>query len=311
MLSSSILFIFAPEKGKNYIVKKLRKDIFLKSVAAVVALLFVVRLIWPEVRVSKHERPDNDIDSVRTESSSDVLGKQVQNAGYDDSMNVITESTSIDSILRYGHSSVALLPLGSVPHLDFSRRHPIFSVPSYHGCFPDVQDVHFPAAVAGGVSPVQNRVEAEHRKKDLLYVGANPYYLIDPSMRSSIPYLVPKASHLLQHIGRRFLDSLAVKQIPLHTIIVTSVLRTEEDVARLRRINGNASEQSCHRFGTTFDISYNRYHTVAPPDDPNRRAVRNDSLKFVLSEVLRDCREEGLCYVKYEVKQGCFHVTVR
>ncbi len=156
-----------------------------------------------------------------------------------------------------------------------------------------------------------NRVEAEHRKKDLLYVGANPYYMIDPSMRSSIPYLVPKASHLLQHIGRRFLDSLAVKQIPLHTIIVTSVLRTEEDVARLRRINGNASEQSCHRFGTTFDISYNRYHTVAPPDDPNRRAVRNDSLKFILSEVLRDCREEGLCYIKYEVKQGCFHVTVR
>jgi prophage antirepressor-like protein len=34
-------------------------------------------------------------------------------------------------------------------------------------------------------------------------------------------------------------------------------------------------------------------------------------LKWVLSEVLRDFREAGRCYVKYEVKQGCFHLTTR
>ena len=205
------------------------------------------------------------------------------------------------------------LPPGSdwVPLLDFSYKHPIYSVPSYHDCFPDLQEVQYPAALRNGVRPVRDRAEAEHRKKDLLFVGLNPYYEMDPAMSRSIPYLVPKASALLQHIGQRFLDSLAVKGIPLHKIIVTSVLRTEEDVARLRRINGNASEQSCHRFGTTFDISYNRYHTVSPPDEPARRAVRNDSLKFILSEVLRDVRAEGRCYVKYEVKQSCFHITVR
>ncbi len=218
---------------------------------------------------------------------------------------------SIDSLPVIGSSAIDLLAVNPIPALDFKQPHYIYSVHSYSHCFPDVQDVQYPAALAQGVPPVANRADAEHRKKDLVYVGANPYYMMDSSMNRSIPYLVPKASHLLQHIGRRFLDSLAVKHIPLHTIIVTSVLRTEEDVARLRRINTNASEQSCHCFGTTFDISYNRYHTVAPPDDPNRRAVRNDSLKFVLSEVLRDVRAEGLCYVKYEVKQGCFHITVR
>jgi len=158
---------------------------------------------------------------------------------------------------------------------------------------------------------VRNREEAERHKQELVYVGANPYYKMDEAMSRSIPYLVPRASLLLHDIGRRFLDSLAIKGVPLHTIIVTSVLRTEEDVAKLRRINGNASEQSCHRFGTTFDISYNRFHTVSPPDGPERRAVRNDSLKFILSEVLRDIRAEERCYVKYEVKQGCFHMTVR
>jgi len=39
--------------------------------------------------------------------------------------------------------------------------------------------------------------------------------------------------------------------------------------------------------------------------------VRNDTLKWVLSEVLRDIRRDQRAYIKYEVKQGCFHMTVR
>ena len=79
---------------------------------------------------------------------------------------------------------------------------------------------------------------------------------------------------------------------------------TMDDVAKLQRHNQNATERSCHLFGTTFDICYNRYRAVTQP-------VRDDTLKYVLSEVLRDKREEGRCYIKYEVKQGCFHMTVR
>ena len=42
-----------------------------------------------------------------------------------------------------------------------------------------------------------------------------------------------------------------------------------------------------------------------------RRQVQDDTLKWVFSEVLRDFREKNRCYIKYEVKQGCFHITVR
>ena len=160
------------------------------------------------------------------------------------------------------------------------------------------------------VTPVKNRADAEARKKELVYIGSSPYYHIDP-LRQSIPYLVPRAAILLQDIGQTFFDSLYVKGVPLHRFIVTSVLRTEEDVSRLRRFNGNATENSCHLYGTTFDICYNRYETVEDPNGPPRWQVRNDTLKFVLSEVLRDMREQGRCYIKYEVKQGCFHMTVR
>ena len=186
----------------------------------------------------------------------------------------------------------------------------IYSVPSYRVTFPDSQSVQEVSAHKWGVRPVQNRAEAESRKAELVYVGSNPYFHVDKLSRS-IPYLVPRASTLLQDIGRNFFDSLQVKGVPLHKIIVTSVLRSKDDVAKLQRYNGNATENSCHMYGTTFDICYNRYMTVEDPDGPKRRQVGNDSLKWILSEVLRDLREDKQCWVKYEVKQGCFHITVR
>ena len=87
-------------------------------------------------------------------------------------------------------------------------------------------------------------------------------------------------------------------------------MRTKEDIVRLQGHNSNATMNSCHLYGTTFDICYNRYQTVEAPGE-KRRAVRNDTLKWIFSEVLRDMRDEGRCYVKYEVKQGCYHITVR
>lgn len=179
----------------------------------------------------------------------------------------------------------------------------IRSVANYKTAFPDSQSVQIVAAEKWGVRPVQNRKDAEQRMKELVYVGESPYYHVD-RLSNSIPYLVPRAAVLLQDIGQAFYDSLYNKGVPFNKLIVTSVLRTIDDVAKLQRHNTNATERSCHLFGTTFDICYNRYHAVTRP-------VRDDTLKYVLSEVLRDKRQEGRCYIKYEVKQGCFHMTVR
>lgn len=191
------------------------------------------------------------------------------------------------------------------------KWHKVGHVSSYEKCFPDSQSVQIVAAQRWGVRPPKDRVEAESRKKELVYVGGSPYFHLDEGMNSSIPYLVPRASHLLNRIGRNFYDSLYVKGLPLHKIIVSSVLRSDADVARLSVYNGNASKQSCHRYGTTFDICWTRYQPVKMPGGQAHRFVGDDVLKFVLSEVLRDLREEGACYVKHEVKQTCFHITVR
>jgi len=183
------------------------------------------------------------------------------------------------------------------------QPHRIWSVPSYKDAFPDNQDVQIVAANKWGVKPVKNRDDAEKRKKELVYVDDSPYFHVD-KLKSSIPYLVPRAAVLLQDIGQAFYDSLYMKGVPMNKLIVTSVLRTMEDVKKLQRHNFNATDNSCHLYGTTFDICYNRYHPVT-------QYVRDDTLKWILSEVLRDKREEERCYIKYEVKQGCFHITVR
>jgi hypothetical protein len=182
-------------------------------------------------------------------------------------------------------------------------KNKIQSVNNYKEAFPDTNDLQMIAAQKYGVKPVEYRADAENSKTSLVYIGANPYYDIDPMTRS-IPYLVPRAATLLNDIGRAFFDSLQVKGIPLNRFIVTSATRTREDVAILRRHNRNATENSCHMYGTTFDISYTRYNPVSTP-------ARDDQLKWILSEVLRDMRVNERCYVKYEVKQSCFHITTR
>lgn len=193
---------------------------------------------------------------------------------------------------------------------DTRTHHKIFSVPDYDKAFPDSQSVQIVAAQKYGVKPVKDDKDAENRKDELVYIGSSPWYHVD-RLSSSSPYLVPRAAVLLQDIGRAFYDSLDAKGVPLHKIITTSVLRTKANVQKLRTRNINATENSCHLYGTTMDICYNRYKTVQDPKGPKRREVTNDTLKWILCEVLRDMRQQGRCYVKYEKKQGCFHLTTR
>ena len=262
---------------------KITKKRYLLGFAATVALLALIRMVFPGI--------------------AKPLDKQVEVKT--DSIGIVTDVVA-EPVSEPVAGAVAACWYNPDGTLVKNR---IYSVPSFKTTFPDSNSVQMAAASKYGVSPVTDRGEAESRMKELVYVGANPFFHVD-KLNNSIPYLVPRASVLLQDIGRAFYDSLVIKGIPLHKMIVTSVLRTKADIAKLRNRNLNATENSCHLYGTTFDLCYNRYITVEDPEGPARRAVRNDTLKWVLSEVLRDFRQQKRCYVKYEVKQGCFHITV-
>lgn len=266
---------------------KISKNKYLKGFALVVVVLALVRLIFPSVANPRLVAKKLAADSTKTQS---------QDTAKD-------ELSATPDTAKAGMASIFFDQEGR------EVKHRIFSVPHFGHTFPDQQDVQILAANKHGVVPVQNRNEAEHSKGELVYVGSNPFFYVD-KLNNSIPYLVPRASVLLQDIGRAYFDSLQIKGIPLHKIIVTSILRTKDDVAKLRTRNGNATQNSCHLYGTTFDVCYNRYKQIQTRKEP-RRQVQNDTLKWVLSEVLRDFREKNRCYIKYEVNQGCFHITVR
>ena len=186
----------------------------------------------------------------------------------------------------------------------------IRGVVSYKRSFPDLNDKHLEVAKAVGIRPLEDREEAESMKEKLTHITDNEFYVVD-SLTHSIPYLVPRASALLDTIGSNFLDSLAAKGLNPNQVSVTSVLRTQSDVKRLRRRNGNASANSAHCFGATFDVSWKRFKKVEDEDGRPLQDVGSDTLKLVLSEVLRDLRQAEKCYIKYELKQGCFHITAR
>lgn len=194
------------------------------------------------------------------------------------------------------------------PKLNEPRN--IHGVISYKRSFPDLNDAHLAVAKAIGIRQLADREEAESMKEQLIHITDNKFYTVD-SLTHSIPYLIPRASELLDTIGSNFLDSLSTKGLNPNQIVVTSVLRTNNDVKRLRRRNGNASANSAHCFGATFDVSWKRFKKVEDEDGRPLQDVSADTLKLVLSEVLRDLRKADKCYIKYELKQGCFHITAR
>ncbi|MBQ8443534.1 MAG: hypothetical protein IJX29_09270 [Bacteroides sp.] len=186
----------------------------------------------------------------------------------------------------------------------------IKGVISYKRSFGDLNDTHMAVAKKIGVKPLKDREAAEKLGGKVVEIKDCDLYQVD-SLTHSIPFLIPKASALLDSIGANFLDSLENKGLNPNQVIVTSVLRTQDDVKRLRRVNINSSANSVHMYGTTFDISYKRFFKVEDSDGRPMQDVRADTLKLVLAEVLRDLKKKDMCYIKYELKQACFHITAR
>ena len=173
---------------------------------------------------------------------------------------------------------------------------------NYQRTFNDLNNRHLEVAKKWGIKPLVSDEDLDDQMRKLSEISTCRHYVVD-ELTHSLPYLVPRAEELLETIGRNFRDSLDAKDLPDRRIIVTSVLRTAGTIKKLRKKNINASANSAHVYGTTFDIAYTRYEDAEKEE--------TDKLKSVLAEVLQDLRREKKCYVLYELKQGCFHITVR
>lgn len=179
---------------------------------------------------------------------------------------------------------------------------------NYAAKFNDKNANHLDAAQQVGLKTIPaNREAVEDMRGKMVPIKTSKNYIVDP-LTHSVPYLCSGAARELDAIGDAWADILERNGLPHYKFILTSVLRTQEDVNKLKRSgNVNASENSAHCYGTTFDITYSRFEKA---ENSDKYAVE-DNLKLALAQVLLNEQRAGHIYVKYEFKQACFHITSR
>ena len=109
---------------------------------------------------------------------------------------------------------------------------------------------------------------------------------------------------------------------------VTSALRTEGAQVDLRRTNSYASRtMSAHEFGTTVDLSHERFAGPADPRSgrgearPEMREMEREMLEKVgeeharllqaeLGRAIADLRDASMLHVMMENQQPVYHMTV-
>lgn len=196
---------------------------------------------------------------------------------------------------------------GDTSWLDKDSLHRIVTRPlpgDYEELFADYNSTQRPPAIENGIEPIENLHDAYHLRQPLVKIASCEAFFLD-SLTHSMPFLVPKAALLLEEIGCAFTDSVCARGGSPYQIVVTSCTRSQYTVNKLLKVNQNASERSCHMYGTTFDLSWVRFEPYK-----NNYRINAEDLKNVLGHVLLDFKNKKRCAVLYENGQCCFHITV-
>jgi len=180
--------------------------------------------------------------------------------------------------------------------------------------YSDLNELHVKFARANGIKgfksdkELKENIEKHLSKGELVKIENSKYYVVD-KLTHSHPYLTPEASKLLDDIGKRFQQKLTEHKMKKRYFQITSLLRTGESQRRLGQSNVNASSNSSHLYGTTFDITYGKVFNK-PKLDKDLEIADGPAIKL-LSEVIGELRKEGRCLVVTERRERCFHITVK
>ena len=179
--------------------------------------------------------------------------------------------------------------------------------------YKDLNPVHLKYAKQNGIpafktndefsTKIQNLVKQEK----LVKISDNQFYRVC-LLTYSHPYLTPEAKKFLNDLGKRFREKLEEKKMPAYYFQISSLIRTRENQKNLSRGNENASSNSSHLYGTTFDIPY--FTVVKKTFLWKEAEVSDGNASKLLSESIGELRKEGRCVVVTEKNERCFHITV-
>jgi len=177
----------------------------------------------------------------------------------------------------------------------------------------DFNAVHLKYAKRGGITPFKTNDDLEKGIGELLKTGNlveitdNSYYRVC-DLTYSHPYLTPVAEQFLEDLGQRFQEKLDENRLPEYYFQISSLLRTKENQKRLSHSNRNASPNSSHMYGTTFDIPY--FTLVKRTLFWEEAEVTDGRASKLLSKAIGELRYEGRCVVVTERNETCFHITI-
>jgi hypothetical protein len=195
---------------------------------------------------------------------------------------------------------------------------------------------HVAAARNNGVGPVRDstHLAALVQRGALVQLPDSTEWWVLRELNQSLPYVTPGTKAALEEIGRRFHARLDEHGLPPFRLDVTSVLRTDQQQAALRRRNPNASQTtSSHEFGTTLDIAYLSFAAPKVLDERSLGAASGDQpgpdlraeltarldtlgtryaphLEGELGAVLQQLQRAGMVLTLRERTQPVYHITV-
>ena len=164
------------------------------------------------------------------------------------------------------------------------------------------------SAKLNGIKVCRDEKELKRRISEgkLVKVKSGNNYIVE-KMTFSYPCVTKDGKILLDEIARRLREKASQKGLSGVRFFITSMTRKADNIKSLRRYNHNASSNSPHLYGNTFDISYKRF--IA-----RKWILTNCDKKFLkeaLAEVIMQLRTENKCWATYEKVQNCYHVVVR
>ncbi len=171
--------------------------------------------------------------------------------------------------------------------------------PNCYEYFQDGISTHADAYKKSRLTPRKNFQELDNLvlSGKLTEMTSCERYTVAP-MNNSRPYLLPEGKLFVEGLATAYKMKCEEKGIDYEPFVITSATRTTESVKALRKINKNAINNSAHLHGRTLDVSYLW--------NSNKHIQ-----KKCLIAALKEMRDEGLCYVKYEDNQHCLHITAR
>ncbi len=156
------------------------------------------------------------------------------------------------------------------------------------------------------VQEIEENPERKAELSSLKKLRSNHYFSLQRLIHS-LPYAQPDVHDFLDELGSRFSETLRKKNIAKYKFYVTSVLRTEKSQKKLTKVNINATRnESAHLYGRTIDIAKTQFWDVR-----EEKIIYSPNLGTLLTRELLAMQDEGLCYVLFETKNHCLHITVR